>query len=213
MSTSLSHAEYVRHIKFKRILNLGVFDARHTTGWYIDNSELFDKLILVDSYDFKGSKIQEDPKELIQTIRNRISNKPNIDLHVMDANDLNYTGLDIDLAILDCHCEKAMEKAILKNPSIVFCYSDFFNAIPQTGHVFKMINSGLIFPFLYVQNPNEIFFTADKNLHEKYFQEASSVNFTAPYNKYEKYFGSWIVIPRDQPPFYKHQTTVPTLST
>lgn len=195
---------YMEAKKFKSVLNLGVFDARDITGWFIDHSDLYENIYLIDNYDFSNAKITEDPIELIDIINNKIQGKQNINFIIEDGNIIDYTKFDVDLAILDCDSTSAVKKIIEEKPDIVFCMIAFFNSFNRTNHIFEWTKNKRIYPFMYLTDKHHIFFTADKSKQAIYYEEASNIDFGA-FIKYEKFIGNPIVIPKYTKPFYNHQ--------
>jgi len=196
--------KYMQAKKFKKVLNLGVFDAKDITGWFIEHSYMYEKLYLIDNYDFSDVPTLEDPIELVYTVNQKIEGKENIDFWIQDGNEVDYTELDFDLAIIDCDSTSAVKKVINEKPDIVFCIPAFFSSFYRTNQILEWIKDKKIYPFLYLKNTNHLFFTADKNKHAIYYEEASNVDFSS-FIKYEKFVGCSIVCPRVSKPFYNHQ--------
>ena len=195
--------KYMEFKKFKKVLNLGVFDARDITGWFIEHNDQFENLYLVDNYDFEKTLIVEDSKELIQIINNKIQGKENIDFIIKDGKTIDYTSLDFDLCILDCDSTSAVIKVIDEKPDVVFCMTAFFNSFYRTNQILEWIKNKRIYPFMYLNNVHHIFFTADNDKRAMYYEEASNIDFD--YVKYEKFMGNPIIIPKYTKPFYNHQ--------
>lgn len=196
--------KYMQDKKFKKVLNLGVFDARDITGWFIEHSYMYEKLYLIDNYDFSNDPTLEDPMELVYTVNQKIEGKENIDFWIQDGNEVDYTELDFDLAIVDCDSTSAVKKVINEKPDIVFCMTAFFTSFYRTNLIFEWIKEKRIYPFMYINSSSNIFFTGDKNKHAVFYEEASRIDYGG-FIKYEEFMGYRIVCPRTVKPFYEHQ--------
>jgi len=152
--TTIWFEQYIKFKQFNSVMNLGVFAASDITGWFIDHSDLYEKIYLIDNYDFSSTPTTEDPDELIRIVNKKINKKQNIEFIIKDGNLIDYTKFDFDLAILDCDSTPLCEKIISEKPDIVFCYVSFMNSFSETNEAFKWINNGMIYPFLYLlENP------------------------------------------------------------
>lgn len=196
--------KYMQAKKFKKVLNLGVFDARDITGWFIENNDAYENIYLIDNYNFTKTAITEDPMELIDTINNKIKGKENINFIIKDGNLIDYTKLDFDLGILDCDSTSAVKKVINEKPDVVYCMTAFFNTFYRTNLILEWIKYKKIYPFLYLNTSNLIFFTADKDKHDVFYEEASNIDYGG-FIKYEKFMGNNIICPRWDSPYYTHQ--------
>lgn len=195
--------KYMEVKKFKNVLNLGVFDARDITGWFIEHSDWYEKLYLIDNYDFLETLVTEDPAELIAIVKNKILGKQNVDFIIQDGNLIDYTKLDFDLAIIDCDSTSAVKKVIKERPDVVYCMTAFFSSFYRTNQILEWTKNKKIYPFLYL-NSFHIFFTADKDKHAIFYEEASNIDFGG-FIKYQKFMGTRIVCPRISKPFYDYQ--------
>ena len=164
----------------------------------------YEKLYLIDNYNFEKTSHTEDPNELIRTINDKIQGKENIDLIIKDGNLIDYTKFDFDFALVDCDNDDATEKIMNDNPDVVFCIPAFFNSFYRTNQILEWIKNKKIYPFLYLKYDTCIFFTNNKEKQDIYYEEASNINFGS-FIKYEKFMGNRIVCPRLSKPFYDHQ--------